>query len=124
MNRDDPIAIGNRIRELRERKGLTQEQLAEQLGYKSKSSITHIENGRSIPRSMVTELSKILDTSSAYIMGWVDENGNPYDDQKNIAPAQKSKDELQNWYDELSGAEKLEMLNYLRYLKYKKDNGL
>lgn len=124
MNKDDPIAIGIRIKNLRERKDLTQEQLAEKLGYKSKSSIAHIEKGRPIPRSMVAKLSKILDTSSAYIMGWVDENGNPYDEQKNIAPTPKSKDELRNWYDELSNAEKLEMLNYLRYLKYKKDNGL
>lgn len=64
--------IGDRVKLLREQKGMTQEELATQLGYKSKSSVTHIERGRDIPRSMVVKLADILDTTPAYLMGWED----------------------------------------------------
>lgn len=81
------MTIGDRVRALRISKGWTQSELAEKMGYKSKSSIAHIENGRDIPRSMVVTLADILDTSPSYLMGWEDEaeslNGepNPLDEQ-------------------------------------------
>lgn len=64
------MTIGERIRQCRINKGLTQLELAEKLGYRSKSSIAHIENGRDIPRSMVVTLADILDTTPSYLMGW------------------------------------------------------
>jgi len=67
------MSIGDRVKLLREQKGMTQEDLATKLGYKSKSSVTHIERGRDIPRSMVVKLADILDTTPAYLMGWEDE---------------------------------------------------
>lgn len=67
------MTIGERVKILRTRKNMTQEELAEKLGYKSKSSVAHIENGRDIPRSMIVKLADILDTSPAYLMGWEDE---------------------------------------------------
>lgn len=68
--------IGDRVRLLREQKGMTQEELATQLGYKSKSSVTHIERGRDIPRSMVVKLADILNTTPAYLMGWDEKKDN------------------------------------------------
>lgn len=65
--------IGERVKQLRLNKGLTQEELSEMLGYKSKSSVAHIENGRDIPRSMVVKLAELLDTTPAYLMGWIEE---------------------------------------------------
>jgi repressor LexA len=70
------MTIGDRVRLKRIEKGLTQTELAEKLGYKSKSSVAHIEKGRDIPRSLVVTLSEILDTTPAYIMGWTDEKSN------------------------------------------------
>ncbi len=64
--------IGDRVKELRGKKGLTQNELAELLGYKSKSSVAHIENGRDIPRSMVVKLAEVLGTTPSYLMGWED----------------------------------------------------
>ena len=64
--------IGDRVKMLREQKRLTQGELAVKLGYKSKSSVAHIENGRDIPRSMVVKLADILETTPAYLMGWTD----------------------------------------------------
>lgn len=66
------MSIGDRVKELRIKKGLTQLELAEMLGYKSKSSVAHIENGRDIPRSMVVKLAAVLDSTPAYLMGWDD----------------------------------------------------
>lgn len=66
--------IGDRVKMLREQKDLTQEELAVQLGYKSKSTVAHIESGkRDIPRSMVVKLADSLETTPAYLMGWTNE---------------------------------------------------
>lgn len=67
------MTIGERVKLARKKKGMTQEELASLLGYKSKSSVTHIENGRDIPRAMVSQLAKILDVTPSYLMGWEDE---------------------------------------------------
>ena len=64
------MSIGSRIKELRIKKGLTQTELAELLGYSSKSSVAHLEHGRDIPRSLVVKLAKTLDTTPSYLMGW------------------------------------------------------
>lgn len=66
------MTIGERVKKLRTEKGMTQEELAGRLGYKSKSSVTHIENGRDIPRSMIVKLADILETTPSYLMGWED----------------------------------------------------
>lgn len=57
------MTIGDRVKLLRQKKKMTQLELAEKLGYKSKSSVAHIENGRDIPRSMVVTLADILETT-------------------------------------------------------------
>lgn len=73
------MTIGERIKEARLRKGLTQGELATLLGYKSRSSINKIEvDGRDIPRSMVVKLAEILGVTPSYLMGWEDlENNGP-----------------------------------------------
>lgn len=64
------MTIGERVRACRIEKGMTQTELAKKLGYKSKSSVAHIENGRDIPRSMVVTLAGVLDTTPSHLMGW------------------------------------------------------
>lgn len=65
--------IYRRIKERREELGLTQEDLAIRMGYKSKSSINKIEMGKNdIPQSKVVAFAKALQTTTAYLMG-VDE---------------------------------------------------
>ena len=88
------MTIGDRVKALRMKKGLTQSELAERLGYKSKTSVAHIENGRDIPRAMIVKLSDILETSPAYLMGWEDEQKpeltlpDLYEKYDNINPVQ------------------------------------
>lgn len=65
--------IGHRIKARREQLQMTQEELAKKLGYKSKTTITKIENGTNdIVQSKVCDFAKVLNTTPAYLMGWED----------------------------------------------------
>lgn len=68
----NPI-VGQRIKQLREQKHMTQHELAELLDYKSKTSVSHMENGREIPRPAIAKLARIFGVSPAYLMGWEDD---------------------------------------------------
>lgn len=63
--------IGIKIKKKREQLGITQEELAQKLGYKNKSTIAKIENGTNdIVQSKVIDFAKALNTSIAFLMGW------------------------------------------------------
>ena len=85
--------IGKRIRSRREQLGMTQEELASRLGYKSKTTIAKIENGTNdIVQSKVTEFAKVLDTTPAYLMGWTQLDGNVVNEKEPELPARDEKD--------------------------------
>lgn len=66
--------IGDRIRMRREELGITQDELARRLGYKSRSSVNKIELGKSdIYQSQIIAFAKALNTTPAYLMGWDEE---------------------------------------------------
>lgn len=70
------MAIGDRIRIRREELGLTQQQLADRLGYKSKSAINKIEMGiNDVSQKKIPHFAKALETSIEYLME-MDDNGN------------------------------------------------
>lgn len=65
--------IGEKIKERRLELHMTQEDLAERMGYKGKSSINKIEKGtQDIPLSKVEEFARVLHTTPAALMGWDD----------------------------------------------------
>jgi repressor LexA len=65
------MSIGTKIKKLREELGLSQDELAVKMGYKSRSSINKIENGTNdIPQSKVIAFAKALNTTVAYLMDW------------------------------------------------------
>ena len=65
--------LSGRIRQRREQLGLSQEELAARMGYRSKSSITKLEKGiNDLPRAKLEELAAALDTTPAWLMGLVD----------------------------------------------------
>ena len=67
------IDLSSRIRQRREQLGLSQEELAARMGYRSKSSITKLEKGiNDLPRAKLEELAAALDTTPAWLMGLVD----------------------------------------------------
>lgn len=73
--------IGNNILQKRKEIGMTQEELAKRLGYRSKSTINKIEMGiNDVPQSKIIKFAEVLGTTPAYLMGWQD------DAQKNNSP--------------------------------------
>ncbi len=80
-------AIGLRIKEKREALGITQEELAQKLGYKNKSSIAKIETGTNdIVQSKVVEFATVLNTTVAYLMGWEESSGSKNSSQSSVIP--------------------------------------
>ena len=62
--------LSTRLRLRREELGLSQEELAQRMGYRSKSSITKLEKGiNDIPQSKVEELAAALQPTPAYLLG-------------------------------------------------------
>ena len=63
--------IGENISRIRKHLGMTQEELARRMGYKSKSTINKIELGiNDIPQSKRVQFSEVLGTTPAQLMGW------------------------------------------------------
>ena len=68
------MKIGDRIRYRREELGMSQDELARRLGYKSRSSINKIEKDASgLPQTKIVAIASALKTTPAYIMGWEEE---------------------------------------------------
>ena len=65
--------IGNKIRERREELGMSQDELAVKMGYKSRSTIAKIEKGvNDVVQSNIVKFAEVLSTTPAYLMGWLD----------------------------------------------------
>lgn len=77
----DCKSIGKRIKICREALGLTQAELAKKVGYKSNTTINKIElDINDIPLSKVKEFAKALNTTTAYLMGWEEDEKQPKKD--------------------------------------------
>lgn len=67
------MTLGERIKQLRIEQGMSQDELAQRLGYKSRSSINKIELGKNdVTQTMIVSIAKVLKTTPAYLMGWND----------------------------------------------------
>lgn len=76
VDETDGVSVsGERIRDIRRKRGLTQEQLAEKLGVK-KQTIFKYENGviANIPPDRILAIANLLSVSPSYLMGWDDNN--------------------------------------------------
>ena len=74
----DYAAMGNRIKEHRKRKKLTQEEIAEMLGI-SVSFISRIERGNvKVSLETLTKIAAILDTSPCYFIDGVVKKSDEY----------------------------------------------
>ena len=68
------MSIGNNIKRKREELGYTQEELAQKMGYKSKSTINKIELGKNdVPQRKIMQFAKVLNTTVEYLMSWDEE---------------------------------------------------
>ena len=85
--------VGDRILQRRKELGLTQEELAKMMGYKSKSTINKIEMGiNDIPQSKIARFAEVLATTPTYLMGW---------DEEEISPSETSLTEGEQMWLEL-----------------------
>lgn len=65
------LNIGRNILAARKRLGLTQEELAARVGYKTKSAINKIELGiRDLPQKKIAAFAQALDMTPGQLMGW------------------------------------------------------
>ena len=64
------MTVGERIKQRRLELGLSQDELAKKVGYKSRSSVNKIELSRDLPLKKVELMAKALDTTPGYLMGW------------------------------------------------------
>lgn len=63
------MTIYDRIRKLREEKGMSQQELAERVGFKTASAVNKIELGlRNISQSKVSAFAKALNTTTSYLI--------------------------------------------------------
>lgn len=63
------MKFGERVKTLRIQRGLSQEELADKIGYKDRSSVAKIENGtRDVPRPVVMKLAEALGVDAAALM--------------------------------------------------------
>lgn len=87
------MTLGERIRELRKQAGLTQEELAKEVGYSNKTSISKIESDiLDVNQSTIIALARALNTTPSAIMGW-NESKNPADKYSSygVMPIKKQK---------------------------------
>ena len=92
---------------------LSQEEVANRMGLKSRSSIYTIEAGRPITQKIIVRLAKALETTPAYLMGWETEH-------KPIVP-KRYEDHLEKWneefaHEEFSEEELDELIKYAKFL--------
>lgn len=65
------LNVGKNILAARKRLGITQEELASRVGYKTKSAINKIELGiRDLPQKKIAAFADALGVTPGYLMGW------------------------------------------------------
>lgn len=108
------MTIGARIKARREELGLSQEELAVLLNYKSRSSINKIElGGNELTQKKIQAIADALSVTPSYIMGWAKENevsvsSTLSTDEKNIL----------SLYRELNEEGQERLVNYLEDLHF------
>lgn len=102
--------VGNNIMNRRKALGMTQEELAKLMGYKSKSTINKIELGiNDIPQSKISKFAEVLSTTPAHLMGWEEEKNNTLD-KRELTEGEKMLLDLFNQVPEESQQMVLEMI--------------
>ena len=118
--------VGKNIMKRRKELGMTQEELATLMGYKSKSTINKIELGiNDIVQSKVAKFANVLDTTIAYLMGWEEDVEEKPEEAGYIAGKALKNGEfllLLSLYEQLDDAGKKDAVKHLEYLVYKNQN--
>ena len=117
------MRIGQRIRIARLQQGLTIDDLASKLG-KNRTTIYRYENGdiENLPLGILDSLANALNTTPAYLLGWIDNNSDiDLDDELGL----KMK-HVEMWREEfksyvLTEEESLKLIEYAKFLISQRD---
>lgn len=119
------MTIGERIRRRREALGISQEELAHRIGYKSKSSINKIElDVQQLRQSKIKQIADALETTTDYVMGWEDDTE---DASYKEPPSSPSTPEILTLYNSLDSEDQSLALGIVRQMaaqdkyRYKKE---
>lgn len=107
------MTIGERIKNIRIERGLTQEDLAKRMGYKTRSAICQVErNGDNITSDRIAAFAEALGVSIQTLMGW-EEKIELSNDERILIECYRSADiDLQNTVRRLLAyAEKFKEIN-------------
>ena len=94
------MSIGQRIKTLRKRQGLSIDELASRLG-KNRTTIYRYENGdiENLPLGILDSLANALNTTPARLMGWNDVNATDNADRNAVMKMKH----VQMWCEEFGG---------------------
>lgn len=102
---------GSKIKRLREQKGLTQLELANMIGFTSKSSIAKIEkDARGVSMPKIKAIAEALHVSVLYLIGLEDEYGNPIQEEAEIQVM------IKEVLSKLNEDELMQVLNFAKFL--------
>jgi len=74
----ETVTIGEKIKFLREKMDMSQQELALRVGYKDKSAVSKVERGdRDINQHMIIKYAEALNTTPAHLMGWDEKKFTP-----------------------------------------------
>ena len=114
------MTVGERIRQTRIDKEMSQTELASRAHYSDKTRISKIENsGNDISMKQVRRIADALGVTSAYLMGWEDINGD-YTVHGQLLDAYIQRDkaaELYSVYKNLSPEKQAAFEAYLKFLQ-------
>ena len=133
------MSAGDRIKEIRKKKGITQVQLAEASGVAA-ISIHQYEAGKREPRlSLVEKIADVLEVPASYLMGWEELDNNTWGKEasdeayiklaENIEKFRGAKAKMNTAFDRLNAAgqqkalERVEELTEIPKYQKKPDKG-
>lgn len=109
--------LGTKVKIRRIELGMSQDELALKMGYKSRTSINKIENGRPISQKIIARLASALDTDVRYLMGWDKIEEKPVEVANELADIYFDDDlrEMVREYRLLSEEKKKEVRQFVSY---------
>ena len=121
--------IYERIRRLRQKNNMSQDELAKKTGYTSRSTINKIEAGKiDISRTKIKVFADALGVTPAYLMGWEEESEQGYYTDPEVAEYAeelRTNPELRVLFSASRNLNKKQMqetYDYIRYLKSKEEH--
>lgn len=111
--------FGKRVKELRNKKGLSQDRVAQAIGI-SRSRYSHYENNRVEPDiELIRKIANYYDVKVDYLIGRTEiENDNENDELEKILDDPDTQLMFNDWKN-MSEEERKEAINMIKYIKFK-----